>query len=111
MTFSISAAMTLRLSEIGIVEDGAEEAFGEQVLHEHFIDGGAAHVGVKRGATELQEGGEGGDKGFVAGVFLLDALQQALGQVGDALLEFGDGMFKGGDIGGGIVKEGVEDGR
>ena len=41
------------IDEVGIVEDGAEEAFGEQVLHQHLIDGVAAHVGVKRGATEL----------------------------------------------------------
>ncbi len=108
MTFSISEAMTLRLNKVGIVEDGAEEAFGEQVLHEHFIDRCAAHVGIKRGATEFQETGEGGDKGFVVGMFLLDALHKALRQVGDAFFEVGHGMFKGGDVGGGIVEEGIE---
>ena len=39
MTFSISWAMTLRCDKVGVVEDLAEDALGEEVLDEHLLHG------------------------------------------------------------------------
>ena len=46
--------------EFGVVENLAEKPFGEQVLHEHLIDGGPADVRVQGGLAKSEEVVEGG---------------------------------------------------
>ena len=77
--------------ELGIVEDAAEDALGEQVLDEHLLDGLVFEVGVDGLAAEVGEGGETLDKFALVPALVFDELHCALGDVGDALGEFGDG--------------------
>ena len=48
MTFSTSTAMALRSGEFGVVEDGAEEALGQEMLDEHLVDLRLADARIKR---------------------------------------------------------------
>src|SRR5450755_2148126 len=73
--------------EIGVVEDGAEEALGQQVLDEHFVDYVGRDPGIERGAAELGKGVEGGDKAPVGFILALDNREQRFGEFGDARLE------------------------
>ncbi len=63
---------------------------------------------IERGPTQFQKATEDGGKGFVVFVLDLDSLHQSLRQIGNALLKVVNRMFKGGDIGSGIVEEGVK---
>ncbi len=80
--------------ELGVVEDGAEEAFGEEVLDEHLIDGFAADVGVEGELAKGKEGGEGRLEVFVRLVGSGDFFSKAAGELGDALGEFLDGVVE-----------------
>lgn len=42
---AVSLRMMLRRAKIRVVEDGAENALGEQVLDEHFFDGRVRNIG------------------------------------------------------------------
>lgn len=77
--------------EIGVVEDGAEEALGEQVLHEHFGDFCLADLRVEVAAAKSGEVVERRDEGTVLGGFLLDNLQEAGRQLGNAVLKLLNG--------------------
>ena len=78
--------------EVVVLEDGAQEALGEEVLDEHFLDGLVAEVGVEGGAAEGGKVGEGSDKGGVGLALGVNDLLEAAAQVGDLLLEVGDGL-------------------
>ena len=54
--------------ELIVVEDLAEEPFGEQVLDQHLVHGVAADVRVQGRLTEGEEAGEGVLKPLVVGV-------------------------------------------
>ncbi len=58
--FLYFAGDDVALGEVGVVEDFAEDALGEQVLDEHFFDGVVGEVGVDGVAHERFEVGEGG---------------------------------------------------
>ena len=68
------------VGEIGVVEDGAEQALGQQVLYQHLIHGFAANLGVERGAAKFKKSGKGTDELRVFGVFLVDARPEDLAQ-------------------------------
>ena len=91
--------------EFGVVEDFADEAFGEDVLDEHLIDGGLREVGVEAAAAEVEEVGEGLLEGGVGLVGLVDLLLEALGEVGDALFELIDGLLELLDLGLDVAEE------
>jgi len=74
-----------------IVEDGAEEALGQQVLHQHLIDGVGLDVGVQRGRAEGIKADEGQLKTAVLLMLAPNQLLQTRRQFGDALLELADG--------------------
>src|SRR5579872_1775565 len=84
--------------EIRIVEDGAEKPFGQEVLHQHLIDGLAANRGVKRGATKREKGGKCLHELPIFRVFLADTRQQALREVRDTLAKFIHCLLKRSDI-------------
>src|ERR1017187_10686770 len=44
--------------EVGVVEDGAEQALGEQVLDEHFLDGGISEIGIDGAPGEFRKVGK-----------------------------------------------------
>ena len=96
------------VGKVRVVEDGAEEALGEQVLDQHLLDGGFGEIGVDGLAAFVQKGGEGGGESLVGLALLLDQLGQALADVGDPVLELGDGLFPGGVFLGTVGEEGVE---
>ena len=80
--------------EIGIVENRADQAFGEEVLDEHFIDGRPADVRVQGGLAEGEEVVEGGLKALVALVGGGEDFHQSLGQLGDLGLKLIDGLME-----------------
>ncbi|HET9409345.1 MAG TPA: hypothetical protein VFO39_19035 [Candidatus Sulfotelmatobacter sp.] len=83
MTFSISAATTLRWEKSGLLKILRKDAFGEQVLHEHALDSFFGEIGIDGLAAERVEVFED-----VAERWILPALffDQAL----DLLREFGN---------------------
>jgi len=74
-------------SELRIVEDLADQPFGEQVLHQHFIDGGGADVRIERLPAEGEKRVEGGLEFLIGLVGVGDLLDQSLGQLRHALLK------------------------
>ena len=78
--------------EVGIVEDRAEDALGQQVLDEHLLDGFVGEVGVDGLAAEGVEGIEALDEGGIGASLLLDILLDRLGELRDVVLEVGDGF-------------------
>src|SRR5450755_1160945 len=94
--------------EVGVVEDGAEEALGQQVLDEHFVDYVGRDPGIERGAAELGKGVEGGDKAAVSLVLALDNREQRFGELGDARLELLHSRFEVLDIRFGVGEELLE---
>ena len=75
------------VDEIGVVEDRAEEAFGEQVLHEHFVDGLVVQVGVERLAANAGEAVKSGDETLILAVFFFDDVEQVAREFGDTRFE------------------------
>ena len=53
------------LDEIGVVEDFAEDALGEQVLDDHLLHRGIGEIGVEGLAAEIGEVVEGLDEARV----------------------------------------------
>src|SRR5258708_39417725 len=80
--------------ELRVVENLADETFGEQVLHQHFIDGGDADVGIERLLAEREKAIEGGLELLVGLVRLGDFLDLLLGEFRHALLELIDGLLE-----------------
>ena len=80
-------------SKVGVVEDGAEEPLGQQVLDQHLLDRGLGQVWVDRLAAFVQKLGEGGGEAAVALPLLPDQLRQAVPDVGHPLLELGDRLL------------------
>ena len=62
--------------ELGFVEDGDEDVFGEDVLHNHFAHVGQFHAGVDRFLAQFQEIFGGFLEGFVFVVLLADGVAQ-----------------------------------
>ena len=81
------------LQELLVVEDLAEDALGEKVLHEHLADAVVGEVGVDGLAAEFGEG----LKVFAEGGILLELAFEdpgyAFGEIGDLLGELDDGFF------------------
>lgn len=77
--------------ELGVVEDAAEDAFGEEVLHEHLFYGRVFEVGVDGFAAEVGKGGEAVNKDFVCFSFGFDERHSPFGDFRDAFGEFADG--------------------
>ena len=72
--------------EVGVVEDGAEQTLGQEVLNQHLLDGGLGQVWIDRLAAFVQELGEGGDKAVIGLPLILDQLRQAAPDVGTPCL-------------------------
>ena len=68
--------MTLRRVKSGLSKIRAEEALGEQVLHEHLADGLDVEVGVDGLAAELGEGRQSAQQRLRL-VFFLFALDES----------------------------------
>ena len=96
--------------EVAEVEDAADEAFGKQVLDEHFVHGFGAEIGVEGFAAEVIEAGEGGFEFGVGVVGEGDFFGEGFADVGDFLFEGFDGGFEVLDGGFGPVEVGVEEG-
>ena len=88
--------------EVGVVENLAEEALGQEVLHQHLVDGLAADVGVERLSAEREEVVEGGLEFRVRLVGVDDPLDQPLGQVRHVLLESSTALLEVLDVGLGV---------
>jgi len=86
----------------------AEEAFGQQVLHQHLIDGVAAEVRVEGGLAHGEEVVKSGLERRVFLVRQLDLGVETPGQLGDAPLELPDGLLEAFDVRLGVVVEVVE---
>ncbi|MGA2174357.1 MAG: hypothetical protein ABSH38_05160 [Verrucomicrobiota bacterium] len=95
--------------EIGHVEDFAEDALGEDVLNDHFLDGLDGNVGIQRAAAERAEGFKGGGEFLVVLSLLFDEGFQARANLRDFALEFLDGLFPFRDGGRGEFEEELED--
>jgi hypothetical protein len=98
------------LAEIGIVEDLAEDAFGEQVLDKHTLDGIFGEIRINGLLAESVEIGEGaGERGaFQALVF--DQLLDALRILWNAIRKFVDSMQPFFDVRHFVNEELVDDG-
>lgn len=105
MTFSIYVAA----GEIGIGKDFAEDAFGEQVLNEHALDGFFGKIGIDGLAAESIEIIEAADKGGILAAFVVDGFLDGGREFGDALGKIADGGFPFGDVGRLVVEELVDD--
>ena len=79
--------------EVADVENLAEDALGEEMLDDHFLDCGFGKVWVQRVAAEGEEGREGGLelRAFLA--LAADDFREAVADLGDALLEIVRGLF------------------
>ena len=86
----------------------AEEPLGQEVLHEHLVDGSARMVRVQGVRQRVEEAVEGGLELRVVALGLLDLLGEAGGQMRDAVLELGDGLLEALDVGLGVGEESVE---
>ena len=106
MTFFDLEGDDVAAGEGGPVEDGAKEALGEQVLDQHLLDGGLGEIGVDGLTALVEKAGESGGESPVGLPFLLDQIGQALTDVGDPVLEVGDGFFPGGVFLGAVGEEG-----
>src|SRR5579864_2414388 len=73
--------------KIGIIEDGTEEALGEQVLDKHLVDSGIIHLWINRGAAEFGEITEGNFEFLVEFMFIFDDVEHGLCMLWDALFE------------------------
>ena len=80
--------------EVGVAEDRAKQALGEQVLDEHLIHGRFAEVGVQSFPAEFEELLKCRTEGRIVVVRGLDDLLEAPAEVRDAVLEFGDRFFE-----------------
>ena len=81
------------LDEVGDVEDLPEDAFGEDVLDDHLLDGLDRDVRVERAAAKGAEILEGGDELLVGLALLLDQVFEAGADLGDLVPEFLDRLF------------------
>ncbi len=81
------------LEKLLVVEDLAEDAFGEQVLDEHFADGIVGELGVDGLAAECGKGREVVAEGGVLCELPFEDGGYAPGEVGDLFGEAGDGFF------------------
>ena len=88
MTCSISAGDgDVALDKVGVVEDFAEDALGEEVLDEHFFHSLGGKVGIEGVAADFCELVKGLHKSLVGAAFLLDDFQRALRIFWNAQLE------------------------
>src|ERR1017187_7352885 len=94
--------------EVGVVEDGAEQALGEQVLDEHFLDGGISEIGIDGAPGEFRKVGKRFDETPISLALPLDDFNQAAGEFGHAVLKLGDGALPFGVGGRRVAEEGVE---
>ena len=77
--------------EFGVVENLAEDAFGEQVLDEHALDRIFGEIGIDGLTAQGVKVVEAANEGGTAAALLVDDLLDGGCEFGDALLEFGDG--------------------
>src|SRR5207253_1285775 len=98
------------MHEVGVVEDAAEDALGEDVLLEHVLDLVLGGGGVERVAAELQEGTEGCAELEVVVFGLVDNVRQSTRQFGYALAELGNGLVELLDVRLGIREVAFEEG-
>lgn len=96
------------VGEVGVVEDGAEEALGKQVLDQHLFDRLLRQIRVDRLTALAQKTGKGGGERRIAAPLLLDQLRQALADIGHPVLELGDGLLPGGVLLRAEGEEGLE---
>ena len=94
--------------EVGVVEDGAEQALGQEMLNQHLLDRGLGQVGIDRLAAFFKELGEGGDKAAIGLPLILDQLRQAAPDVGHFVFELGDCLLPGGVLLRAVAEEGLE---
>ena len=78
--------------KIGHVENLAEDALGEDVLDDHFLDGLDGNVGIERATAERTEILKRGDEFFVGLAFGFDEGFQARANLRDFVFEFLDGF-------------------
>ena len=87
----------------------AKDAFGEQVLDQHALDGIFGEIGIDGLTAEGVEVVEAADEGGIAAALFVDDLLDGGGEFGDAVGEFGDGLFPLLDVGSFVVEEMVDD--
>jgi len=97
------------VGEVGILEQVAHEALGEQVLNEHLVNHVLRQLRVEGLTAERDESGEGM---FEAGVLLVrfrDVLMERLGEIGNAALELVHGAVEFALVGFVVREEAVEE--
>ena len=95
-------------SEVGVVEDGAEEPLCQQVLDQHLLDRFFRQIRVDRLAAFVQKSGKGRGEGRIAAPLLPDQLCQALADVRHPLLELRDRLLPGGVLLRTVAEEGLQ---
>jgi len=108
MTFFDLDGNRVAAREFGIVENLANQPLGQQVLHEHIVDGILLDARIKRRAAHLDERRVGSLELLVARVGVDDLFLEVLGDVGHALLEFIDGLLEGVDLRLDVIEERLE---
>jgi hypothetical protein len=95
--------------ELGVLEEIAHQALGEEVLYQHLVDLSFGEIGVEGGPAKGDEIGEGFAEGFVLFVGFVDVGVEGLGEVGDAVFEFLHGAAEFAFVGFVVGEETVEE--
>src|SRR5438445_11583143 len=98
-------------SEIRIIENVAEDTFGEQMLHQHALDRLLRQVGIDGLLAECVEIFEAADESRIAFLLLVNSLGNGGGEFRNALGEITDSFFPLLDVGSLVIKELVDDGN
>ena len=85
--------------EIALIEDMAENLFGEDMLDQHFLDIGLRHAGIDGLARLLQERRRSRGKGRVGRIGRVDLLAQGVEHGGEIALELRHGSAELRDLG------------
>lgn len=80
-------------NEVGDVENFAKDAFSEDVLDNHLLNGFDGNVRIERATAEGTETFEGGDELLIGLAFGFNELFQTRADLRDSVLEFDDGFF------------------
>ncbi|HVO63259.1 MAG TPA: hypothetical protein VMT53_20195 [Terriglobales bacterium] len=91
------------------MKDGAEDALGQQVLHQHALDGFRRKIWIDGLLAQRIELFEAAHESRVSFPLFFDDLEDRAGQFGNALGEFVDRFFPFLDERGAVVEKLVDD--
>ena len=73
---------SVAVDKIVVVEDGAEDTFGQQVMHQHLINGRITQVGIEPDTADSREVRKCREKSLILLTFYIDDLPQIVRQFG-----------------------------